>query len=655
MWEHMTKIKFDQNGKAEKARCNYCHQEYCCVSTNGTSTLRKHILNCKKYPFNERNKGQQSLSFQSTGREGSTNKLLNWCFNQERSRIAFAKMIITDELPFRFIEREGFRHFMSVTQPEFKFVSRNTVVKDCFSIYMQERKKLKDVLTNSSQRVCLTTDCWTSLQNISYMCLTAHFIDKDWKLHKRIINFCVLPSHKGKDIGKMVEFCLINWGIDKLCTITVDNASSNDVAVEYLRSKISKNDGLLVDGKYFHMRCCAHILNLIVRDGINEVSESICRIRGIVKYIRSSPSRASQFRACVDQERISSKALCVLDVPTRWNYTYLMLESALKYQRAFERLEDQDSHFASDLREGPPMGSDWDNARALVKFLKCFFESTKRLSGSLYVTSNSYFREVFKIENTLVTWSKSSDINLSLMAIKMKEKFDKYWGNIDKVNMMLLIAVLLDPRYKLEYIEFCYAKVYEVGKVKGLIGRIMGALTTIFDHYQRLHSLGPSSSKNHSLGEINKPVSLSPQGSRSDDDGDNVIDDEIEVEYKLHRQVRSGLGSKSEIDRFLEDEIEDQTPSFDILVWWKANSSKYRILSQVAKDVLAIPVSTVASESAFSTGGRVLDQFRSSLTPKIVECLICTQDWLRASSQPIEVEEKLEDLQEIETSIVPEI
>lgn len=121
VWEHMTKIKFDKNRKAEKARCKYCHQEYCCVSTNGTSTLRKHILNCKKYPFNERNKGQQSLSFQSTGRgEGSTNKLLNWCFNQERSRIAFAKMIITDELPFRFIEREGFRHFMSVTQPEFK-------------------------------------------------------------------------------------------------------------------------------------------------------------------------------------------------------------------------------------------------------------------------------------------------------------------------------------------------------------------------------------------------------------------------------------------------------------------------------------------------------------------------------------------------------
>lgn len=213
VWDHMTKVKFDKTGKAEKARCNYCHQEYCCISTNGTSTLRKHLFNCKKYPFNERNKGQQTLSFQPMGRgecSSNSNKLVHWSFNQESSRIAFAKMIIIDELPFRFIEHEGFRHFMSVTQPEFKFVSRSTVVKDCFSIYMKERKKLKDVLTESCQRVCLTVDCWTSLQNISYTRLITHFVDKEWKLHKKIINFCVIPSHKGKEIGQMVELCLIN-------------------------------------------------------------------------------------------------------------------------------------------------------------------------------------------------------------------------------------------------------------------------------------------------------------------------------------------------------------------------------------------------------------------------------------------------------------
>ena len=65
-------------------------------------------------------------------------------------------------------------------------------------------------------------------------------------------------------------------------------------------------------------------------------------------------------------------------------------------------------------------------------------------------------------------------------------------------------------------------------------------------------------------------------------------------------------------------------------------------------DILSIPMSTVALKSSFSTGGQVFDQFRSSLTPKIVKCLICAQDWLSSSPNPIEIEEQIEMLEEIE-------
>ena len=48
----------------------------------------------------------------------------------------------------------------------------------------------------------------------------------------------------------------------------------------------------------------------------------------------------------------------------------------------------------------------------------------------------------------------------------------------------------------------------------------------------------------------------------------------------------------------------------------------------MAHDILTIPISTIASESTFSTGGWVLDKYRSALKENIVEALICTRDWV---------------------------
>ncbi|KAK2649784.1 hypothetical protein Ddye_017273, partial [Dipteronia dyeriana] len=67
--------------------------------------------------------------------------------------------------------------------------------------------------------------------------------------------------------------------------------------------------------------------------------------------------------------------------------------------------------------------------------------------------------------------------------------------------------------------------------------------------------------------------------------------------------------------------VERKRSNFDVLTWWSVSSAHYPILALIAKDVFVMPISTVASESGFSSGGRVLDPFRSSLTPKMVECL----------------------------------
>ena len=83
--------------------------------------------------------------------------------------------------------------------------------------------------------MCLTTDIWTSVQNLNYMCLTCHFIDDAWKLHKRILNFCQVEDHKGHTIGRKIEMSLCEQGIDGIFTLTLDNASSNLTTIKFLQ------------------------------------------------------------------------------------------------------------------------------------------------------------------------------------------------------------------------------------------------------------------------------------------------------------------------------------------------------------------------------------------------------------------------------------
>ena len=100
-----------------------------------------------------------------------------------------------------------------------------------------------------------------------------------------------------------------------------------------------------------HVRCSAHILNLIVREGLVEMDETIVKVRKSVRYARSSPQRQSTYKLCVEKEKVDFKNQLCLDVPTRWNYTYIMLEKAEKYQKAFERLEEEDPNYLRTIRE----------------------------------------------------------------------------------------------------------------------------------------------------------------------------------------------------------------------------------------------------------------------------------------------------------------
>lgn len=152
-----------------------------------------------------------------------------------------------------------------------------------------------------------------------------------------------------------------------------------------------------------------------------------------------------------------------------------------------------------------------------------------------------------------------------------------------------------------------------------------------------------------------KDVEVSSTYSTSDPNsawggGDMVMDIEVIMTKKFEMAMGSSdiTSKKIELDKYLGEDREPMDTNFDILLWWKIQQCRYPILSKMARDILAIPVSTVASESAFSTGGRVLDSFHTSLTPRMVEALVCAQDWLRSSRKPIVIDDILLEIEKLE-------
>ncbi|XP_019181603.1 PREDICTED: zinc finger BED domain-containing protein RICESLEEPER 4-like [Ipomoea nil] len=545
VWEHFVKI-YDKENNLIEGRCIYCSKIFCCQpKKHGTSSLRNHMVACLKNPHSKDTR-QSLLTFNAVSSsapgcsEGVMGELGTWVFNQETIRRALCEMIIIDELPFRFVDGIGFRRFILVACPRFQIPSRWTVSKDIFQIYLDERSVLKQIFKGCSQRVSLTTDTWTSVQRINYMCITAHFIDDQWKLNKKIIAFVPVSSHRGEYIAKALETCLVQWGIKNVFTVTVDNASSNDTAMGFFKSKLMSWGTTSVRSKYMHMRCIAHILNLVVQDGLKFADTSVKRVREAVRWVRNSPARLKKFRDLAELIGVEAKSVLQLDVPTRWNSTYMMLNTAIH----------------------------------LVTLLKTFYDMAVRISGSLYVTSNTFFSEICDLSCMLDDMTGSESESES-------EKLTQLYGD---------------------------------EKGKACFEKVQSALLELYNDYAATYSVDVNTEP-AAVAQPSQTVSVSVQPSAV-----TVGRPQGKLKSQLKRQRMESGGSLKQTDLqiYLSEAIVEDKVDFDILKWWKVNSERLPILSKMARDILAVPIST---------------------------------DWLRLPNQPIQIEENIDDCERLEKEL----
>jgi hypothetical protein len=212
------------------------------------------------------------------------------------------------------------------------------------------------------------------------MCVVAHYIDADWRMQTHVLAFTELdPPHSGHVIVDALWACVIEWKIEnKVMSVTLGNASNNDVVVRDLKEKFKFNRGAKFEDIYFHVRCCAHIINLAVQDGTSCMNILASNLRETIKYFKKSVARMRKFVEICRGLDLRVGAHLTLDVCTRWSSTYKMIATGLPYKEVRKDYAVSDANYKWE-----PTSEEWKLFDRIKLMLLSLSEVTTAFSSQI--------------------------------------------------------------------------------------------------------------------------------------------------------------------------------------------------------------------------------------------------------------------------------
>ncbi|XP_031249078.1 zinc finger BED domain-containing protein RICESLEEPER 1-like isoform X1 [Pistacia vera] len=267
------------------------------------------------------------------------------------------------------------------------------------------------------------------------------------------------------------------------------------------------------------------------------------------------------------------------------------------FREAFCQLESIDPDFQSInfVRE------DWDKATALYDSWRVLKDASRSLSDRKYNTANGCFPMMYHIFFKFLHWEKSGDYYFSDIASSLRKDFDEYWRIS---NLILVITVVLDPRFKMDIVERWYKEIYG-NVVDTHLKLVTDAIANIYNEYAERASNSESSSSwgcGEMLDDMWRPCMSSQH-----------VNDVV----------------STELDRYLGDSKFCPVQEFDILAWWRLNSSTFPTLARMACDFLAIPISAPIEVLDSPLVTEIEDIFDCQiLDDDFKVALACTKVWL---------------------------
>ncbi|CAB5331878.1 unnamed protein product [Rhizophagus irregularis] len=172
-------------------------------------------------------------------------------------------------------------------------------------------------------------------------------------------------------------------------------------------------------------------------------------------------------------------------------------------------------------------------------------------------------------------------------AKKCKVKLLEYYN---KTNDTYLISTILDPRLKLKY--------YKDHNWEETL------VNTIYQKFVNIYNKFYASTKPEVLNNTS----------------------EIKEKSVMSRVFKwRNIEYIDEIQTYLSLSLMNEET--DPLEWWKVNESQFPHLSQMARDYLPIPATSVPSEQSFSVGKNLITDKRNCLAGKTIRICMCLQSW----------------------------
>ncbi|KAJ0264299.1 HAT protein [Hirschfeldia incana] len=575
---------------------------------------------------------------------------------------ALAKFFVRGGVNPNTIRFPSFTNFTRLLNPNFR-PTVPLLEREVLGIHGECKEKAKNFLKAFQGKLTLSYEDSVKgpVLHEDFVCITAHFVDDDWKVRKWILGYASEVGLVATDdlyvhgFRNAVEGFEIENKVSALL-LPNDEGFDEETLGGFRKGLEEKGDNV------FLVYCCADLFRLMVDGVFRDLSGKLLE----------------DLRMLVNWGKCESE---------NWNLWVSNLQRAvdMKNEDEFSKDEIYDDY-------DKPSDEEWVKIETFSKLVGCIYKVAVELFEGGYSTSNVYFYLLAELKVMLEKEVDGGESDyLRCNAKWMLKRFDKYW---DQMFLVLATASVLDPRFKMKYLEFyCSKKMENDGGSKA--ESVLEYLRSLYVRYaasgicqKPICPVAATDSKeeddNDDGGEDCDEKQDGEEGNEDEGEGEDYEDDEEEEDYdeeeeeeeegdsddevggeerydsdtseEVEREARKKRKEKpdackdfalfqeflkfegssprefgeTELDAYLKEPVMEWNKDFKALDWWREEGGhKYPVLSRVARDVLSIPISRATSYYAYGMDRREPPAFVVSLEAEVANAMMCSKRWLR--------------------------